>query len=189
MRSVPLVRSQLLGPETKPQLLPSVNIGGEVTLHGSDFENELRLGHSTRSNFISDPTDPSLPTTHLFCALKRVLPDGRSGEYYWFAMWADETVGDPAHWTKTASPDELHNFVARITRNLAPEFRNIIDLTPVSTLRGNPFPMRALMLPDLPAGRFTLVGDAAHCMPPSKSHRTHSAGKSEKGREEKHADH
>lgn len=175
MISLPLVRGQLLGREIKPQLLPTVNIGGEVTLSGSDFENELRLGHSSRSNFFSEPADPSLPTVHMFCALKRVLPDGRSGEYYWFAMGFDDTAGDPAHWTNKASPDELHDFVARATRNVAPEFRNIIDLTPVSTLRGNPFPQRALMLPDLPTGRVTLLGDAAHCMPPSKSYRTHSA--------------
>lgn len=83
-------------------------------------------------------------------------------------VWFDETVGDPDHWTNTASPDEMHDFVVRATRGIAPEFRNIIDLTPVNTLRGNPFPQRALMLPDWPTGRTTLLGDAAHCMPPSK---------------------
>ncbi|KAK7721283.1 hypothetical protein SLS64_001579 [Diaporthe eres] len=96
--------------KSKPQILPAASIGGEVTLSGSDFENELRLGHSSRSNFFSEPSDPSLPTVHMFSALKRVLADGRSGEYYWFAMWFDDTVGDPNHWTNTASPDELHCF-------------------------------------------------------------------------------
>lgn len=167
-----LVRTQLLGPEIKPQILPAASIGGEVTLSGSDFENELRLGHSSRSNFFSEPTEPSLPTVHMFSALKRVLPDGRSGEYYWFAMWFDDTVSDPTHWTNTASPDELHDFVVRTTRSIPPEFRNIIDLTPVHALRGNPFPQRALILPDLPTGRVTLLGDAAHCMPPSKLYPT-----------------
>lgn len=161
-----------MGPDVKPRLLPAASIGGEVTLSGSDFENELRLGHSSRSNFFSETTDPTHPTVHMFCALKRVLPDGRSGEYYWFAMWFDETVGDSAHWTNTASPDEMHDFVVRTTRHIPPEFRNIIELTPVSTLRGNPFPQRALALPDMPTGRVTLMGDAAHCMPPSKSHQT-----------------
>lgn len=162
------MRTQLLGEDIKPQILPVANIGAEVTLYGSDFENELRLGHSSRSNFFPKPTDPSLPTVYTFSALKRVLPDGRSGEYYWFAMWVDETVVDPAHWTNTASPAELHDFVIRMTREIAPEFRRIIDLTPVSTFRGNAFPQRALMLPDLPTGRMTLLGDAAHCMPPSE---------------------
>lgn len=143
-----------------------------MTLSGSDFENELRLGHSSRSNFFSEPSDPSLPTVHMFSALKRVLADGRSGEYYWFAMWFDDTVGDPNHWTNTASQDDLHDFVVRTTRSTPPEFRNIVDLTPVSTLRGNPFPQRALALPDLPTGRVTLLGDAAHCMPPSKLYPT-----------------
>lgn len=162
------VRSKLLGPEIKPQVLPLATIGGEVILSGSDFENELRLGHSSRSNFFAEPETPKVPTVHIFSALKRVMPDERSGEYYWFAMWLDDSAGDPDHWTKAASPSELHDFITRTTRHISPEFRNIIDLTPIDTLRGSPFPQRALMLPDLPIGRVTLLGDAAHCMPPSK---------------------
>lgn len=183
MKSMSLVRSHLLGKELKPQLLPVASIGGEVILSGSDFENELRLGHSSRSNFFSEATDSSLPTVHLFSALKRVLPDERSGEYYWFAMWADEAVGDPAHWTNTASPDEMHDFLVRTTRDIPAEFRNIIDLTPVNTLRGNPFPQRALALPDLPTGRVTLLGDAAHCMPPGKLYREPSRKKNQRCKE------
>lgn len=157
-----------MGPEIKPQILPVATIGGEVILFGSDFENELQLGHSSRSNFFSAPPDPSLATVYLFSALKRVLPDARSGEYYWIAMWTDNTIGDPKHWTHTATPEELHDFVIRSTRHIAPNLRKIIDLTPVKAFRGNPFPQRALMLPDMPTGRVTLLGDAAHCMPPGK---------------------
>lgn len=181
-----LVRGQLLGRDIKPQLLPVVTIGGEVTLSGSDFENELRLGHSSRSNYFSAPPDPSLPTVYLFCALKRVLPDGLSGEYYWFATWTDDTIGNPDHWTHTASPEELHEFVVRATRHIAPELRNTIDLTPVNTFRGNPFPQRALVLPDMPTGRVTLLGDAAHCMPPSKLYQPPFRGKNTNcGKEQK----
>ncbi|KAI3395126.1 hypothetical protein diail_1741 [Diaporthe ilicicola] len=162
------VREQLMGQGTKPQLLPVANIGGEVTLYGSDFENELQLGHSSRSNFLLEPAKPGLPIVRSFCALKKVSPDGASGEYYWFVAWFDDTIADPAHWVRTASPKELHDFVIQTTRGLAPEFRNIFDLTPVNTLRGETFPQRALMLPELPTGRVTLLGDAAHSMPPNR---------------------
>lgn len=147
------------------------NIGGEVTLSGSDFENELRLGHSTRSDVVSEPAEPGLPAIRLFSSLKRVLPDGVSGEYYWFVMWFDDTIADPAHWIRTASTKELHDFVIRTTRGMVPEARRIVDLTSASTLRGDPFPQRALKVSELPTGRVTLLGDAAHCMPPSKLYR------------------
>ncbi|KAL1859505.1 hypothetical protein Daus18300_009650 [Diaporthe australafricana] len=163
-----LVRDLLLGQETKPQPIPVANIGGEVTLSGSDFENELRLGHSTRSDVLSEPAEPGLPAIRLFSSLKRVLPDGVSGEYYWFVMWFDDTIASPAHWIRTASTEELHDFVIRTTRGMAPEARRIVDLTSASTLRGDPFPQRALKVPELPTGRVTLLGDAAHCMPPTR---------------------
>ncbi|KAF0320981.1 hypothetical protein GQ607_011739 [Colletotrichum asianum] len=123
-----------------PKHLPLGVIGGELTMSGRDMEIQLEQGHSTHTVFLPEESeDAAAKFITLFTAMEK---------------------------TKSASQEELQEFAKKLTRNMRPEFRDVIERTAVNRMLGNPFPLRTFTCPELREGRVTLLGDAAHCMPP-----------------------
>ena len=110
------------------QILPEAIILGNVTLSGDAWKRQLLLGHSAYIAFAKG--------WRLFNGLSRVLPDGKSAEYYWMIFAADNTVGDPKHWLKAATPEEIYKYSLDKVQELEPKFREIIELAKVEDVKG-----------------------------------------------------
>ncbi|KAI8175707.1 putative monooxygenase [Colletotrichum sp. SAR 10_75] len=150
-----------------PKHLPLGVIGGELTLGGRDMEIQLEQGHSTHTVFLPEESEDATPKfITLFTAMEKVHPSGDAGDFYWALTWRDENAESDSFWTKSASQEDLQEFAKKLTRNMRPEFRDVIERTAVDRMLGNPFPLRTFTCPELREGRVTLLGDAAHCMPP-----------------------
>lgn len=124
------------------------------------MEQQLNLGHSC---WIFVPPEFGF---NLFVGLQQVSPDGKSGDYYWFYMETDKNVGLPGHWLLTASREERLAHVKKAVGSIEPKFREIIDATPVSSIKDIPFIYRDAELTSLPSGNIALLGDAVHPMTP-----------------------
>ncbi|CAN9283122.1 unnamed protein product [Alternaria alternata] len=163
-----IVRRHLLYPdEDKLKRLPIATIIGEVTLKNEDMERQLELGHSC---YIvrADNNMTGSGDLVMFVGVNDVLPDAKSGLYYWFLIWPDEAATQGSHWTATASQQELLSIARAMTKNFAPDFKAIIEKTSVEGMRAPPLTMHDVELSpeDISSGRVALLGDAAHCMTP-----------------------
>lgn len=141
--------------------VPLSAIVGEVTLSGEAFKRQLALGHSAY-NLIN----PELGFIG-FVGLHQALPDGVSGQFYWMFMQPDSNIPNPDHWLQRSSQQEKLNHVLQTVAPLAPELREIFELTPVGGIRKDLHVWKDLELDNLPAGRVALLGDAAHTMTPA----------------------
>lgn len=123
------------------------------------------MAHSSYMIDFPNPQDDDGKTYHLFVGLNKVSPDGQSGEFYFTLFWTDEGVAtDPDNfWTRTASREESQAFVRRITADLPQKFRRTVDETTVGGMLARQITIYTLILDEdaLPAGRVTLLGDAA----------------------------
>lgn len=144
----------------------TASVNGECTLSGELFAEQLQLGHSSFMVDFPNAQQDDGKTYHLFVGVNKVSPDGKSGEYYFSLLWTDPDVAgaDPdSFWTRTSSGEELLAFSKRITAALPPKFRRTVyEATPEGMLT-RPITIYTLILDDdaLPAGRITLLGDAA----------------------------
>lgn len=155
------------------RVVPLSAIVGELTLSGDAMARQLELGHSAY-NLI----DPELGFIG-FVGLHRVSSDGKTGHFYWMFMQPTETESDAdtseddtssssKHWLQTASQKEKLDHVLKTVGRLPPRLREIFELTPVEGVRKEAHVWRDMELGSLPAGRVTLLGDAAHAMTPSR---------------------
>lgn len=158
-----LVRENLLQKPSRDLLnvVPLSAIVGEVTLSGEAFKRQLALGFSAY-NLIN----PELGFIG-FVGLHQALPDGVSGRFYWMFMQPDSDIAKPDHWLHSSSQQEKLDHVLKAVAPLAPEFKEIFELTPSDGVRQNLHVWKDLELESLPAGRVILVGDSAHAMTPS----------------------
>ncbi|KAI6080772.1 putative monooxygenase [Hypoxylon rubiginosum] len=143
------------------QTFPATMAVGEVTVSGKLFENQLALGHSCWVK-----SGPPSAGYFVFCGLREVSPDGKSGSYYWYVVNEDPDIGKEDHWLHSASQAEKLKHSIKITRLLEPRFTEIIRSTPVSGMRTHPLLVRDAIIHDLPVSRITLLGDAMHPMTP-----------------------
>ncbi|KAI1086378.1 putative monooxygenase [Rostrohypoxylon terebratum] len=157
-----IVREHLLQRPNKDMLktAPVTMIIGETTVSGECFERQLSLGHSC---YIKSAVDSS---NFLFVGLSEVSPDGTSGQYYWYATQKDENAGKNDHWLYSALQTEKLEHALKSTSPLDPKFTEIIRETPASGILEYPMILRDIEIDELPMGRVTLLGDAAHAMTP-----------------------
>ncbi|KAI1759682.1 putative monooxygenase [Hypoxylon sp. FL1150] len=143
------------------QTFPAAMAVGEVTLSGRLFENQLALGHSCYVK-----SGPPSSGYFLFCGLREVSTDGKSGSYYWYVVNEDFDVENEDHWLRSASQAEKLEHAIKITSSLEPKFTEIIRSTPASGMRNHSLIVRDAIIHDLPVSRVTLLGDAMHPMTP-----------------------
>ncbi|KAI1469163.1 FAD/NAD(P)-binding domain-containing protein [Daldinia caldariorum] len=157
------VRESLLGvPNTQTlQAIPSCIVVGETTVTGEVFERQLSIAHSSYVVIGTTPREYSV-----FVGLNHVSADGKSGRYYWFTQEKDPMIANEDHWSKSASREELYNYVMNLTSNLDPRFSEVIRSTTLDELKPQPMVFRDAQIENLPVGRITLLGDAAHPMSP-----------------------
>lgn len=142
-------------------VVPLSAIVGEITLSGEAFKRQLALGYSAY-NLIN----PELGFV-AFVGLHKALPDGTSGRFYWMFMQPDSEIAKPDHWLHSSTQQEKLGHVRKTVAPLAPELREIFELTSVEGVRKDLHVWKDLELDGLPAGRVVLLGDAAHAMTPA----------------------
>jgi hypothetical protein len=135
----------------------------DFTLSGRDMEKQLEMGHS---GYIVTYTDSDGVKAHNFVGLNEVLPDGESGKFYFHCFFKDESARHEGHWTQSASREELLAEARRKTKNLPTKFRDAIDRAQIEGVKVPPLRLYTLAKEQMPVGRATLLGDAAHAMTP-----------------------
>ncbi|KAI1131776.1 putative monooxygenase [Nemania abortiva] len=162
-----VIRKHILQGQDVLKPLPMGSLVGEMELTGADFAHQLELGHSAYI-VMGDEKDHC----SMSAALNKVSPDGKTGYYYFILHWVDEqaalSTDDKPFWTVNASCEELAAFAKERTK-LYPDYLRVLpDRVPVERYRRPGIVLQGVELEtnQLPAGRITLMGDAAHSMTP-----------------------
>lgn len=156
-----LVRDCLYQPNPPVlDILPHGTIAGEVTLDREQSDRQAALGLSF---YIVDGKH-----FRLFVGLRSYSDDLSKGNYYWLLFFADDTIHMPGHWTSTASKEELLFFVNNTTKDIHPDFKEILQYQKVENIL-KPFIVRDRLPEICPPGPVTLIGDATHPMSPCES--------------------
>ncbi|KAJ1327905.1 salicylate hydroxylase [Microdochium nivale] len=153
------VRQSLLG-EDKSQWLEGMGIAGSAILSGDDLVQQLELGSAASIM----PTRPDPTFDVMWSAITEVLPDGKSALYTW--QLGGYEAG-PQRKEADMAPDALREKALELTKLIDPRGRRIIELTPADKIEGC-FYYKDANIEEIPAGRITLIGDAAHTCAPFK---------------------
>ncbi|KAI1104555.1 putative monooxygenase [Jackrogersella minutella] len=139
-------------------------INGEIVLSGRDMEEQLEMGHSCYLVDVS-PTDEN--PSFLFVGLSEAYDDGKSGKYFFNLFWRDEEATKRDFWPYSASREKLYETALEKTKHLPAKLRSIVEKTGPQGMKQPPIHFWTLCMDpsQLPHGRVTLLGDAAHCMP------------------------
>lgn len=140
--------------------VPSSVIIGETKLNREQYERQLKLAHSAYA-VIGE-------TIHTFVGLNSVSEDQSSAMYYWFLIWNNPQAGQESYWTTSASKKELYDFVMDQSKHIRSDLTEIFRLTKADGILTPQLVLKDMVLESLPAGRITLLGDAAHPMTPCK---------------------
>ena len=152
-----LVRDQLL--RNKPPRLntiPLASLIGELTLTKEQYERQLLIAHSFYIIFGTQ--------YRMFCGLKSVAEDQSTATFYWFLFWNDEKSADIDFWTTKASQKEMYEFALEKTKEIDPKLSELVRLTKAEGMVSPPIVVRDWVPEEIPMGRVTLLGDAAHPM-------------------------
>lgn len=135
----------------------SATINGMTQLSGADFAEQLSLGHSSYIVFFNRKDVEYM----LFIGLDSVSDDGKTGSYYWDLIWPCEDGDRDDHWAYTGKQADLLAHTKEVTEGLKPEFRKVVDMTPEHMVLVPGLHFHVCLIDELPAGRVTLLGDAA----------------------------
>ncbi|KAI1633025.1 putative monooxygenase [Biscogniauxia mediterranea] len=161
------VRKHILHGRDVMKPLPVGSLVGEIELSGAEFSRQLELGHSAYIVM-----GESKDQCSLFAALNKVSPDGKMGYYYFILHWVDEEAArsteDKPFWTVNATKEELAAFAREKAKMYPEHLRVLLDKVPVDRYRRPGIVLQSVELTadQLPLGRVTLIGDAAHSMTP-----------------------
>lgn len=154
-----LVREKLLG-SAKAEWLEGVAIHGSVVLSGDDLKRQLELGHA--ASIMPTKPDPSFDV--LYIALVEVLDNGKSARFSWQCGSYEE---GPTLGSYNMAPEDLRQKALESTKMVDPRGRKVIEQTPADGLDGCYY-YKDAKIEEIPAGRITLLGDAAHTCAPFK---------------------
>ncbi|KAK2735155.1 FAD binding domain protein [Colletotrichum kahawae] len=149
-----LVRKHILGGQEIMKPLPVGSLVGEIELTGDELKHHTSSWTLRRR--VRDPASP----------------DKKTGYFYFILHWIDEDAAksteEKPFWTVTASREELMAFAKKCTKQYPDSLRVLVDKVPVERYRQPGIVLQSveLSVDQLPAGRVTLAGDAAHSMTP-----------------------
>ncbi|KAH8651230.1 hypothetical protein BX600DRAFT_554112 [Xylariales sp. PMI_506] len=133
-------------------------INAETELHGADLERQMRLGYNAWINFG--------PGFIQFAGVKSIATDAKSGTWYWFVYVPEETADAPHHWLRTATKTEKYEFALSSIQAADPAFHEILKVSGPDSVNEAFTLFYDAVIEDLPVTRVTLLGDAAHPIPP-----------------------
>ncbi|KXH43094.1 early conidial development-2 [Colletotrichum simmondsii] len=165
-----LVRRHILGGQDVMTPLPVGSLVGEIELEVDEMKHQLELGHS--AYIVLDSSPENRWQASLFAAMNKISPDKKTGYFYFILHWIDQEAAKSTEqkpfWTVTASREELMAFAKENTNNYPESLRVLVDKVPVERYKKPGIVLQSVQLTvdQLPAGRITLAGDAAHSMTP-----------------------
>ena len=109
----------------------------------------------------------------MLIGLVSVSEDKATAHYYWAINWLDPEAGDPDFWALKAPPADRLAFVLKTIEGVDERFASVIKATKVEDMAA-PLAFRDLVPMEIPRGRVSLLGDAAHPMTPCKLYHLHT---------------
>ncbi|MCJ1437322.1 hypothetical protein MMC27_006709 [Xylographa pallens] len=161
------VRAQLFSPN--PPQLNRVCTGmilGNATL--SKVQYEAQLENARSFYFITGRG------FRMLIGLVSVAEDKATAHYYWAINWLDPEAGNPNFWALKAPPADRLAFVLEMTEGVDERFAVVIKATKVEDMAA-PLAFKDLVPMEIPRGRVSLLGDAAHPMTPARGEGANNA--------------
>lgn len=152
--------------DVEPSLVMTASVIAEVTLRGDEVKRQLDIGHSA---YVIDESDNLGRSKRLFVGLDVIREDAQSAKYYWIMhLPVDSTEDESYIWAYTSTPEKLLAGVRERFSDVEPRLRELLDKTTLEDIRTPGIQFHCLEIESLPKSRITLLGDAAHAMPPCK---------------------